>query len=230
VNFLTGWETVRFWSRTLLQVVNVCSDERILQLLNRKCVLCPSHVWTAILCQLVVLSCISVLCSRWVFWHFSRTYCLHLLGDWYWFTWMLQQQLGRMFQLHGKATGNMANQSCEKCSVLLALSFPHSYNFPVFLPHFSVYRKWRQYIPPEHSSTTQCKNPKEDHQLTFLTIIILIMLFLLLLSLPFWEDVCSRGSYSLVCLLKTWKYPNQLSLALSITVQLNQEPTEPYLQ
>lgn len=111
-----------------------------------------SHVSTAVLCQLVVLSWVSVLCSRLVFWHFSRTYCLHLLGDRFRFTWMLQQ-LGGMFQLHVKATGNMANQSCEKCSVLLALSFPHSYNFPVFFPHFSVYRKWRQYIPSEHWNT-----------------------------------------------------------------------------
>jgi hypothetical protein len=31
-------------------------------------------------------------------------------------------------------------QSCEKCSILLALSFPFSYNFPMFLLHFNVYR------------------------------------------------------------------------------------------
>jgi hypothetical protein len=176
-----------------------------------------SHVWTTVLCQLVVLSWVSVLCSRWVFWHFSRTYCLHLLGDQFWFTWMLQQ-LGRMFQLHGKATGNTANQSCEKCSVLLALSFPHSYNFPVSPPLQCLLKMAALHSSRtlEHSSTTQCRNPKEDHQLTFLNIII-IMLFLLL-SLSFWEDVCSRSIYSLVCLLMTCKYPNQLTLALSITV------------
>jgi hypothetical protein len=40
-------------------------------------------------------------------------------------------------------------------------------------PHFCVYRKWRQYIPPEHWNThpQQCRNPKEEHQLTFLIII-----------------------------------------------------------
>jgi hypothetical protein len=59
-----------------------------------------------------------------------------------------------MFQLDGKSTESMANQSCGKCEVLLALSFPLSYNFPVFLPHFNIYR----ITDPENRGSTFLQN------------------------------------------------------------------------
>lgn len=140
------------------------------------------HVWTAVLCQLVVFSRDFVLCSRWVFWHFSW----HILPPLLWWPILVHMDAAAVGKnvpvaLHGKAIGNMANQSCEKCSVPLALSFPHSYNFPVSPPLYCLQKMEAIHSSRtlEHSSTKQCRNPKEDHQLTFLTIII-ILLFLLL--------------------------------------------------